>query len=83
MTFSSLRRYVDGFHLKCVEPMKRLYDTYGWKSHRFAIKRGISLRDAMLEDALEESVLFVEGLKVTFRGIPVRVDAGSFVTRET
>lgn len=77
--------YVDSMHRKCIEPVKR---THGngpqWQSHRFAIKGGISFREAMLRDLAEPNVLLVAWRvppgeraplfgDVSFRGIPVWV----------
>lgn len=77
--------YVDSMHLKCIEPVKRTHGNgMQWQSHRFAIKDGISFREAMLKDMSEPNVLLV-GYRVppdgrpplfgdvTFRGIPVRI----------
>jgi hypothetical protein len=38
------------FRSKCVEPVKRNKDGLRWIVHRFPIKGGISLRDAMMID---------------------------------
>ncbi len=35
---------------KCVEPIKRNKDGVKWIVHRFPIKNGISLKDAMIYD---------------------------------
>lgn len=38
---------------KCVEPIKRNKDGVHWIVHRFPIKNGISIRDAMIYDMLQ------------------------------
>ena len=40
------------WHVKCVEPIKRYKDGLKWVIHRFPIKNGISIRDAMIYDML-------------------------------
>lgn len=37
---------------KCVEPIKRNKDGVKWIIHRFPIRGGISIRDAMIYDML-------------------------------
>lgn len=44
------------WHLKCVEPIKRkVGGIHGWAIHRFPIKSGISIREAMIFDMLHQS----------------------------
>jgi len=42
---------------KTIEPQKRNKDGVRWISHRFPIKGGISLREAMIHDMCEPNVL--------------------------
>ena len=48
------------WHRKCVEPVKRRHgrDAAEWQVHRFEIRGGISLRDAMMKDFGAPNPLF-------------------------
>jgi len=46
------------FHAKCVEPRKRNKDGKKWIVHRFPIKGGISIREAMIKDMAEPNLLW-------------------------
>ena len=77
--------YVDCWHRKCIEPVKRAHGNgLQWQSHRFAIKGGISWREAMCRDMSEPNILMVVARgpavdrvplfsELSFRGIPVRI----------
>lgn len=60
--------YLDGLKhwrdAKVIEPRKRNKDGLRWIVHRFPIRGGISMRDAMGRDLLTASNSFIERLKI-------------------
>ena len=75
--------FLDYFHARCVEPVKRNKDGLRWIVHRFPIKAGISLREAMLIDAARPNVLLrMHDGSVMFRGMPVTVAEGIVAPQE-
>ena len=56
------RMYPD-WHAKVVEPVKRNKDGVQWIIHRFPIKGGISLRDAMAYDMMNQPNPFISMLE--------------------
>lgn len=50
--------------MKCVEPVKRNKDGVKWIIHRFPIKGGISIRDAMIYDMLIQRNSLLHMIKV-------------------
>lgn len=60
------RFYLD-YHEKVVEPIKRNKDGVKWIIHRFPIKGGISIRDAMIYDMAQQKNPFIEALERRIR----------------
>lgn len=61
-THKGWRRIYPDYHAKIVEPIKRNKDGVKWIIHRFPIRGGISLRDAMIYDMLEQPNPFLDKL---------------------
>jgi endonuclease I len=53
------------FRRKCIEPVKRKHGSTGseWQIHRFEIKGGISIRDAMIYDMVHQRNPFLDLIK--------------------
>lgn len=49
---------------KCVEPVKRNKDGVQWIVHRFPIKGGISIREAMLYDMANQRNHFLDLVRI-------------------
>lgn len=68
--------------LRCIEPVKRNKDGMQWIVHRFPIKGGITLREAMVRDMMAPNTLILEKSaeigELTFRDIPIRVQENGF-----
>lgn len=66
-------------HRKCIEPVKRIHGNGPqWVSHRFEIKGGISIREAISRDLTDPRVVLVQcgedgKTRATFRSIPIRI----------
>ncbi len=58
---------------RCVEPVKRNKDGLRWIVHRFPIKNGITLNEAMRKDFSSNKMLTESKGQIFFRGIPVRL----------
>lgn len=54
---------------KTVEPVKRNKDGFQWIIHRFPIKNGISIMQAIHQD-MRHNLVIQDG---KFRGIPIRL----------
>jgi hypothetical protein len=74
----TLLRYYPDFNAKTIEPVKRKHGSLlpEWQMHRFPIKGGISMRDALAYDMLtspNRTIKIEDDGQVSFRGIPVRI----------
>jgi len=59
-----MKTFSDAFRQKVVEPRKRLRGgSNGWVVHRFSIRGGISIRDAMLADLMRTNPVLVRLLE--------------------
>jgi hypothetical protein len=57
-------RFYPDYHAKVVEPVKRNKDGCRWIVHRFPIKGGISLRDAIVYDMMNQPNPFISMLEM-------------------